>query len=57
MKIKTKKITFEQIDKIKRPKHKNPVKPNIFFRTLIRVLSQKDITKTKFTFTEKIWKR
>ncbi len=53
MKIKTKKITFEQIDKIKRPKHKNPVKPNIFFRTLIRVLSQKDITKTKFTFTEK----
>ena len=52
MKIKTKKITFEQVDKIKRPKHKNPVKPNIFFRTLIRVLSQKDLMATNFTYTK-----
>ncbi|MBE6670711.1 MAG: 1-acyl-sn-glycerol-3-phosphate acyltransferase [Ruminococcaceae bacterium] len=52
MKIKTKNISFEKIAKIKRPKHFNPVKPNIFFRTLIRVLSQKDLMATKFTYTK-----
>ncbi len=52
MKIKTKKIAFDKIADIKRPKHKNPVRPNIFFRTLIRTLSLADIWATKFTYTK-----
>ena len=43
MKTRTKKIAFEKIEKIKRPKHKNPVRPNIFFRQLIQTISIPDI--------------
>ena len=53
MKIKTKKLPYEKVLEIKRPEHKNPLKPNIFFRTLIRVLSIPDMIATKFTYTFK----
>ena len=52
MKIKRKNITFERLQEIKRPKHFDPVRPNIFFRTLVRVLSQFDIWATGFKFTK-----
>lgn len=52
MKIKTKSISFDDVEKIKRPKHKNPVRPNIFFRTLTRLLSVPDMISCKFSYTE-----
>lgn len=53
MKIKTKKLSYEKVMALPREKHKNPVKPSIFFRTLIRVVSIFDLVAAKFTFTKK----
>ena len=53
MKIKTKRITIEELETLKRPKHFPPKKPNIFFRTLIRGLSLWDMWRSKFSYTEK----
>lgn len=53
MKIKTKGFPFEKAIAVKKPKHKNPIKPNIFFRSLIRALSCGDLKATDFTYTEK----
>ncbi len=52
MKTRTKKIAFEKIETIKRPKHKNPVRPNIFFRKLIQTISIPDIKAAKFSYTK-----
>lgn len=52
MKIKRKSISFERLQETKRPKHFNPVRPNIFFRSLVRVLSQFDMWATGFKFTK-----
>lgn len=52
MKIKTKSTSYEYAMSVKKPKHLNPQKPNIFFRTLIRLLSIPDLLATKFTFTK-----
>ena len=52
MKIRTKKISFDELEGIKRPKHKDPVRPNIFFRTLTRLLSIPDMISCRFTHTE-----
>ncbi len=53
MKIKTKKLDFDKAMKLKREKKLHPLKPNILFRTLIRVLALPDLRKTKFSYTEK----
>ncbi len=37
---------------LKRPRHVNPIKPSMFFRTLIRVLSIPSLASTHFAFTE-----
>lgn len=52
MKIKTRRRTLAEALAMPRPKHKNPKKPSIFFRTLIRVLSFFDLRETKFSFTK-----
>ena len=38
MKTTVKKMAFESVMALKRPQHKNPVKPGLFWRVLIRVL-------------------
>ena len=53
MKIKTKELTYEKVMAIKKPEHKNPLKPNIIFRTLIRVLAIPDMLATRFLYTFK----
>ena len=56
MKIKTKKGTYQQIinqHKAKKHKHQKPKKPNIFFRTLMKLVSIPDLVATRFKF-EKI---
>ena len=51
MKIKQIKSDYEQVMALPRPKHKKPHKPNIFFRTLIRVASLPDLLSAKFSYT------
>ena len=53
MKIKTKKLSYEKAISLPREKHRKPIKPSIFFRTLIRVISIFDLITTNFTFTKK----
>lgn len=48
MKIKVKELTLEEVEKLPERQHKRPLKPNILFRTLLKVLSIKDLTQTKF---------
>ena len=43
---------YDEVMAMPRAPHKKPVKPNIFFRTLIRVLSAKDLIPIKFTYTK-----
>lgn len=53
MKIKTKEMSFSEVKKIKKPPHKNPLKPNIILQTVVRVLAIFDLLATKFTYTFK----
>lgn len=48
MKIKTKDLPYELVEKIEKPKHKRPKKPNILFRSLIRALSVPELMATHF---------
>ena len=47
MKIKLKKADIDEVLKIK-PAHKKPKKPNILFRTLLKIVSLPDLWATKF---------
>ena len=49
MKIRTKRLSYEQVIALPRPKHMNPMRPHPFFRGLIRVLSMPTLLKTRFT--------
>lgn len=48
MKIKVIKKSYDEVMSLKRPRHKKPGKPNIFFRTLLKIVSLPDILKTNF---------
>ncbi len=50
MKIKTVNKTYDEVMALPRPKHQRPVRPNILFRTLIRLLSIGDMLSTRFTY-------
>ena len=50
MKIKQIKSDYESVMALPRPAHKKPHKPNIFFRTLIRVASMPDLLLAKFSY-------
>lgn len=51
LRIRSKKRTFEQIQAIPSPKHRNPMKPLGILRGLIRLLSVPDMLSTKFSYT------
>ena len=51
MKIKTRKKAYAQVADMPRPKHRKPLKPNIFFRILIRILAIPDLLSARFTYT------
>ena len=53
MKIKTKKMDYEKVLALPKKPHQKPKKTNIFFRTLLKVVSTPDLIATKFTYTEK----
>lgn len=50
MKIKTKKRSYEEVLALPKPAHQKPRKPNILFRSVIRLLSEMDLLKTHFTY-------
>ncbi len=48
MKIKAKKLDYEKVLKLPPKPHRRPKKPNILFRTLMRILSAPDLKATHF---------
>lgn len=48
MKIKTKKMAYEKVLELPPMKHMRPKRPNLLFRTLMRILSQPDLRATHF---------
>ena len=51
MKIKTKRVSFEYIEKIPKQKHKKPLKPLWILGAVIRLISIPDLLSTKFKYT------
>ena len=48
MKIKTKKLSWAQVQNLPRPKHKKPTRPHWLFRTVVRAASIPDLLFTHF---------
>ena len=51
MKISTKKMSYEQVLKQPRLKHKTPMKPQAWLATIVRIACAPTLWKTKFTYT------
>lgn len=51
MKIKTRKMSYEKVMKLKRPKDTLPFKPLFILRLIIRILAIFDLVKTNFKYT------
>ena len=49
MKIKVVKKRYEDVMAMGKPHHKKPIRPSLFFRTLMKLVSYGDIRKTHFT--------
>lgn len=52
MKIKTKVLPYSEVLKLPKQKHKYPKKPNILFRTIIRLAAIPDLWATGFKYTK-----
>ena len=50
MKIKIKKLSYDQVMQLPRAKHQRPIKPNWFFRTLVKCLSIGELKATHFQY-------
>ena len=50
MKIKTKRLSYEEVMALPRPKHRNPLKPLFLLQLVVRILAIFDLFPTKFTF-------
>lgn len=51
------KKSYDEVAAMPRTPHEKPHKPNIFFRTLIRLLSAKDLIPVKFSFVKRDMER
>jgi len=49
MKLKTIRKSYDDVVAMPKPKHRKPIRPNMFFRTLMRVASVPDLAATDFT--------
>ena len=49
MKLKTINKSYDEVVAMPKPKHRKPIRPNMFFRTLLRVVSIPDLAVTDFT--------
>lgn len=52
MKIKIKKISFEQLQKIKLKKYHRPIRPLFILRFLVNLLSKKELKDINFSYTK-----
>ena len=52
MKIKTKELSIEEVEKLPEEKYIKPKKPNIIFKTLLKILSNGDLKATNFTYNK-----
>lgn len=52
MKIKTAEMSYEDVIKLPRQKHLRPKKTNAFFRLMLKVLSDVDLKKVNFKYTQ-----
>ena len=52
MKIKTKDTSLQRVLSLSTPEHFNPIKPSLFFRILIRLLSIPDLWAVRFRYTK-----
>lgn len=52
MKIKTIKLSYEEVLKVEPKPYIKPKKPNILFRTLLKIVSLPDLLATKFKYTK-----
>ncbi len=52
MKIKVTEKSYGEVMALKRRKHKKPIRPNLFFRTLMKLVSIPDLKKTHFYHTK-----
>jgi hypothetical protein len=50
MKTTVKNMAYEDVMALPRPKHKHPLKPNLFWRCLIRILCVFGMMGTKFKY-------
>ncbi len=46
-------MNYERVMALPRPEPMKPLKPNIFFRTIVRIASVLELSKVKFTYTSK----
>ena len=51
MKINTKEMSYEEVLKLPRLKHKNPMKPQMWLATIVRIVCAEALWKTKFSYT------
>ena len=51
MKIKTRKLSYDEVLKLPRLKHKKPLKPSRFLATVVRIVSAPTLKKIKFSYT------
>ena len=52
MKIKSRTLSYDEVIHLPREKHQMPKRPSLFFRTLLKVLSQPDLRATDFTLEQ-----
>lgn len=48
MKVKTKRLSYDAVVALKKPKHQRPKRPNILFRTLLKLVSLPDLLSARF---------
>ena len=51
MKINTRKMSYEEVTKLPKLKHRNPLKPSFLLATVVRLVSDITLKQTKFTYT------
>lgn len=51
MKIKTKVLPYEEVMCLPRARHYDPIRPSLFFRTLVRAVGSADLKATGFTYS------
>lgn len=52
MKIKVKELPYEQVEKLYENQKKRPLKPSLFWRTIMKIVAIPDLKKTHFTYTK-----